>query len=188
METAKQRGVALTGDLHECEGCSMVKGHKKPLAKTTKSRTDKRGGHVFLDVCGPKSVQSMEGKEYILFMVKYYFSRFSAVYFMRSKSEVSKYFKQYLADHRFSCTPSPVETVRTDDAAEFKSGYVADLLRERGIRQEFTTANSSQFNGVAGRGIAMIESTGKAAFIQRKRMFSGMGIPLSDSLWAAQAF
>ena len=38
---------------------------------------------------------------------------------MRSKSEVSKYFKQYLADHRFSGTPSPVETVRTDDAAEF---------------------------------------------------------------------
>ena len=36
---------------------------------------------------------------------------------MRSKSEVSKYFKQYLADHRFSGTPSPVGTVRTDDCA-----------------------------------------------------------------------
>ena len=91
---------------------------------------------------------------------------------MRSKSEVSTYFKQYLADDRFSGTPSPVETVRTDDAAEFKSGYFADVCRERGIRQEFTTANSPQFNGVAERGIAMIESTGKAALIQAKRMFS----------------
>ena len=144
LETAKQRGVALTGDLHECEGCSMmVKGRKKPIAKTTKSRADKRGGHVFLDVCGQKSVQSMGGKEYIFFKVKDCLSRFFAVYFMRSKSEVSKYSKQYPADHRFSGTPSPVETVRTDDAAEFKSGYFADLLRERGIRQEFTTANSS---------------------------------------------
>ena len=107
---------------------------------------------------------------------------------MRSNSEVSKYFKQYLADHRFSGTPSPVETVRTDDGAEFKSGYFADLCRERGIRQEFTTANSPQFNGVAERGIAMVESTGKAALIQTKCMFSGMGIPLSDSLWAAQAY
>ena len=166
----------------------MVKGRKKPIAKTTKSRADKRGGHVFLDVCGQKSVQSMEGKECIFFEVKDYLSRFFAVYFMRSKSEVSKYSKQYPADHLFSGTPSPVETVRTDDAAEFKSGYFADLLRERGIRQEFTTANSSQFNGVAERGIAMIESTGKAALIQAKLMFSGMGIPLSDSLWAAQAF
>ena len=104
------------------------------------------------------------------------------MYFMRSKSEVSKYFKQYLADHRFSGTSSPVETVRTDDAAEFKSGYFADLRRERGIRQEFTTANSPQLNGVAERGIDMIESTGKAALIQAKCMFFGMGIPLRDSL------
>ena len=70
---------------------------------------------------------------------------------MRSKSEVSKYFKQYLADHHFSGTPSPVETVRTDDATEFKS-------------------------------------SGKAASSQVKRMFSGMGIPLGNFLWAAQAF
>ena len=34
----------------------------------------------------------------------------------------------------------------------------------------------------------MIESTGKAASIQAKRMFSGMEFPLSDSLWAAQAY
>ena len=104
---------------------------------------------------------------------------------MRNKSEISKYFKQYFADHRFSGNPSPVESVRTDDAAESKSGYFADLCRERGIRQEFTTANSPQFNGVAEKGIAMIESTGKAALVQAKCMFSGMGIPLSYSLWAA---
>ena len=77
-----------------------------------------------------------------MLLVKDDFSRFSAVYFTRSESEVFKYFKQYLADHRFSSTPSPVEPVRTDDAAEFKSRYFADLCRERGIRQEFTTANS----------------------------------------------
>ena len=119
LETAKQRGVTLTGELHERKGCSMAKGRKKPIAKTTKSRADKCGGRVFLDVCGPKSVRSIGGKEYML-LVKDDFSRFSAVDFMRSKSEVSKYFKQYLADHRFSGTPSPVETVRTDDAEEFK--------------------------------------------------------------------
>ena len=44
-----------------------------------------------------------------------------------------------------------------------------------------------QFNGVAERGIFMIKSTGKVALIQAKCMFS-VGIPLSDSLWAAQAY
>ena len=91
-----------------------------------------------------------------MLLVKDYFSRFSDVYFMRSKTEVSKYSMQYLADHRFFGTPSPVETVRTDDAAEFKSEYFADLCRERGIRQDFTAAYRPQFNGVAERGIAMI--------------------------------
>ena len=67
----------------------MAKGRKKAIAKTTKSRADKRGGHVFLDICGPKSVRSIGRKEYML-LVKDEFSRFSAVYFVRSKSEVSK--------------------------------------------------------------------------------------------------
>ena len=85
----------------------MAKGLRNPNTKTSKSRADKRGGRIFLDVCGPKSVRSVGGKEYML-LVKDDYSRFSAVYFIRSKSEVSKYFKQYLADHRFSGTPSPV--------------------------------------------------------------------------------
>ena len=85
----------------------MVKGRRKPIAKTTKIPADKSGGHIFLDFCGPKSVQSLGGKEYIL-LVKDDYSRFSSMYFMRSKSEVSNYFKQYLAYHRFSGTPSPV--------------------------------------------------------------------------------
>ena len=66
LETAKQRGVTLTGELHECKGCSMAKVRKKPIAKTTKSRADKCGGRVFLDVCGPKSVRSIGGKEYLV--------------------------------------------------------------------------------------------------------------------------
>ena len=113
---------------------------------------------------------------------------FNAVYFMRSKDEVSRYFRQYLADYRFTGVPCPVGTVRTDDAAEFKGGAFADLCRERGIMQEFTTADRPQFNGVAERGIAMIESAGKAAIIQAGLNFRGMGIPSGNSLWAAQAY
>ena len=96
---------------------------------------------------------------------------------MRSKIEGIKYFSQYLADYRFTGVPFPVEVVRTDDAAEFKGGAFADLRRERGIRQEFTTADSPQFNGVAERGIALIELAGKAAAIQPGIKFSRMGVP-----------
>ena len=102
-----------------------------------------------------------------------------------AKTKVSRYFRQYLADYRVTGVPCPVETVCTDDAAEFKGGAFADVCRERGIRQEITTADSPQFNGVAKRGIAMIESAGKAAIIQAGLNFRGMGIPFGKSLRAA---
>ena len=42
----------------------------------------------------------MGGKECML-LVKAKFSRYSGVYFISSKSGVYKYFKQYLAGHRY---------------------------------------------------------------------------------------
>ena len=66
-------------------------------------------------------MQSIGGKKYML-MIRDDFTRFNAVYFMHSKNEVSRYFKQYRADHRFTGVPCPVETVRTGDAVEFKGG------------------------------------------------------------------
>ena len=91
-ETAKQRNVNLTATLRECQGCSIAKGHAKQIATTTGTRAVKPGGRVFLDVCGGKSVQSIGGKKYIL-MIRDDFTSFNAVYFMRSKDEVSIYFR-----------------------------------------------------------------------------------------------
>ena len=67
-----------------------------------------------------------------------------------------------------------VKTVCTDDAAEFKGVAFADLFRERGIRQEFTTADSPQFNSVAERGIVMIKSAGKVAIVDTVLNFPGI--------------
>ena len=186
-ETVKQRNVNLTGTLRECQGCSVAKGRAKLMPTTTGTRAVKPGGRVFLYVCGEKSVQSIRGKKY-MFMIRDDFTRFNVVHLMRRKDEVSRYFRQYLADYRFTGVPCPVETVRTDDAAEFKGGAFADLCQERGTRQEFTTADSPQFNGVADRGIAKIESAGEAVIIQAGLNFPGMGIPSGNCLWAAQAY
>ena len=67
-------------------------------------------------------------------------------------------------------------------------GRLLIFFRERGIRREFTSAGSPQFNGVAERRIAMIESAGKAAITQASLNFSGMGIPSGNYLWAAQVY
>ena len=69
-----------------------------------------------------------------MLMIRDDFTRSNAVDFLRSKDEVSRYVRQYLADYRFAGVPCPVETLCTDDAAEFKGGAFADLCRKRGIR------------------------------------------------------
>lgn len=42
---------------------------------------------------------------------------------------------------------------------EFNEGKIGKFYRERNIKQEFTTKDSPEYNGVAERGLAMIEST-----------------------------
>ena len=63
-------------------------------------------------------------------------------------------------------------------------GKFGKLCRERKIKQEFTTADNPEYNGVAERGLAMIESGALAARIQASELFPGYSIPEGASLWA----
>ena len=65
-ETAKQQHINLTGTLRECQGCSIAKGRAKTISTTTRTRAVKPGGRIFLHVCWEKSVQSIEGKKYMV--------------------------------------------------------------------------------------------------------------------------
>ena len=39
-KTTKQQGINPSGELHVCRGCSMVKGLRKPIARSTHARAD----------------------------------------------------------------------------------------------------------------------------------------------------
>ena len=113
------------------------------------------------------------------------FPRFTWTYFMRQKSDIVTLFEQVLADERVAETPSAVEVVRSDERGELKGGFVK-LCRRHNIRQEFTTADSAKFNGVAERHIAMIESAGMAAQVQAKSLFRAFKVPSGSRLWFAR--
>ena len=49
---------------------------------------------------------------------------------------------------------------------EFSKENFPTMCRDRNIRQEFTTADSPEFNGVAERRTAMVESAGLVAHLQ----------------------
>ena len=111
----------------------MAKGIARPIKRNTHSRAIKMFGRVFVDVCGKKKVSGKGGKKYMLLICDDY-SRFTWVYFLRSKSEAVVYFKQFLSDVRATGTPSTVEIVRSDKGGEFSKGNFPKMCRDRNIR------------------------------------------------------
>ena len=86
---------------------------------------------------------------------------------------LQRHSSKFLADLRVEGIPSEVEVVRSDNGGELNQGEFGQLCREINIKQEFTTADSPEYNGVAERGLAMIESAALAARIQASELFPG---------------
>ena len=135
-----------------------------------------------MDLSGPKVVESLGRKRYTL-IVREDFSRYTWVYFMRHKSDAAEMFEQFLADTRTDGVPSKVVIVRSDGGGEFRGGKFGELRRSRGIKQEFTTADSPQFNGVAECALGLIETAAMAGRILARELFPGAQLPATEALW-----
>ena len=160
-KTAKQIGAKLEGQLVPCQGCPEAKGIRKPVKLLTYTRATTPADRCFVDLSGPKSVKSMEGKEYMM-IVRDDYSRFTRVFFLRTKDETATYFSKYLAEIALC----KVEVVRSDGGGEFSKGGFGALCTREKIKQAIRTAGSPQYNGVAEREIAIIEAAGLPARIQ----------------------
>ena len=75
-------------------------------------------------------------------------------------------------------------TVQFDGGGEFFGEKFSDLCRSRCIKQQFTTADSPQSNGVAERALGVIETAAMAGRIQARELFPGAQFPATESLWA----
>ena len=181
--TAKSLGVELEGEMQPCIGCSMAKGFRKGIPNSTRSRASKKLGRVFVDLSGPKSVPSLGGKRYVM-IVKDDFSRFAWLYFLSRKSEAAVCFKRFLTSVRADGVPSEVQIVRSDNGEEFFGGDFQQVCVDFMIRQEFTPSYSPEFNGVAERGLGIIDAAAMAARIQAGAIFSHVQLPPTDPLWA----
>ena len=97
----------------------------------------------------------------------------------RRKSEAPEGLEQFLADVREVGIP---EIIRSDDASELKGGAFSDICRKHRIKREFTSADMPQYNGVAERGLTLIEKLAKTSTIQAQVSFVGMKLPMTGSL------
>ena len=73
------------------------------------------------------------------------FSRLSAVYLLRTRTEVGTNLLKFIAEH------GKFRKIVTDNAKEFKLGNFADICLQQGIHQEFTCEYTPEQNGKIDR-------------------------------------
>ena len=125
-KTAKQMGITLVGEMHECKGCSSAKGIRMTIPSKTSNRAVKRLFRVFVDLGGKKHAKSIGGKEYPM-IIKDDYSRDTWMCFISHKSDPADTFAKFLSDLRLGGIPSDVVVLRSDGGGDFSEGKFGKL-------------------------------------------------------------
>ncbi|CAI5965063.1 unnamed protein product, partial [Closterium sp. NIES-64] len=115
---------------------------------------------LHMDVWGLARVCGQGHERYFLLVVDDY-SRYTAVFPLRSKGDVTEVLIDWIRAARLQLRQSfgsdfPVLRLHSNRGGEFSSGLLRAYCRARGIRQTFTLPDSPQQNGIAERRIGMV--------------------------------
>jgi len=143
-------GLQLVGDtkMSFCETCQFGKQSRNPFPKEAACSKEALE-LIHSDVCGPMPVNSVGGNRYLVTFTDDY-TRYTAVYFMREKSEVLKYFKEFHREAEL-VTGCKVKCIRSDNGTEYVNSDFNRYLKECGIQRQLTAPYSPQQNGVSER-------------------------------------
>ena len=131
-----------------CEGCIYGKQSRRKFPHHI-HQTERALQIVHSDLCGPLQIPSITGNRYFITFIDD-FTRFTIIYFMKSKAGAFNAFKTYKALAENQCQ-SQIKTIRTDNGGEYCSTEWKTFCKTQGIRHEFTTSYNPQQNGVAER-------------------------------------
>ena len=132
----------------ECKACVLGKMQKKPFPKQSQHRATRPYEIVHSDVCGPMQVESKGGSKYMLTFTDDY-SRYTTVYFIKSKSEVLSKFQEYVMINSVEKHTShqimelniraedDVKVLRSDNGGEYTSNNLLNSV----VRKEFHTSS-----------------------------------------------
>ncbi|CAI7867888.1 unnamed protein product [Closterium sp. NIES-53] len=122
-----------------------------------------------MDVWGPARVRGQGHERYFLLVVDDY-SRYTTVFPLRSKGEVTEVLIDWIRAARLQLRESfgsdiPVLRLHSDRGGEFSSARLGAFCRAQGIRQTFTLPASPQQNGIAERRIGMVMDVARTSMI-----------------------
>ena len=162
-----------------CPTCLAAKQRKENVPKHSVTKTCRPLQLVHSDLCGPLPCKSMSRARYILMFTDDY-TRFTWVYFLRTKAEALSKFKQFklLVENRWQFK---IAGLCTDRGGEYLSKAYNQFCINSGIHHDLTCANTPFQNGVS-------ERKNRTVLEMTRSLLLGSSLP--SSLWeeATRAF
>ncbi|GKC54162.1 putative ribonuclease H-like domain-containing protein [Tanacetum coccineum] len=123
---------------HTCVACQKGKQHKASCKAKSVSSISHSLQLLHMDLFGPTSVRSLNHKTYCL-VITDDFSRFSWVFFLRTKDETSGILKDFIRQIENQLNQK-VKTIRCDNGTEFKNMDFIEFCGPKGIKREYSNA------------------------------------------------
>ncbi|CAI7741324.1 unnamed protein product, partial [Closterium sp. NIES-54] len=124
---------------------------------------------LHMDVWGPARVRGQGHERYFILVVDDY-SRYTTVFPLRSKGDVTEVLIDWIRAARLQLRESfgsdfPVLCLHSDRGGEFSSARLGAFCSAQGIRQTFTLPASPQQNGIAECRIGMVIDVARTSMI-----------------------
>ncbi|KAJ9544607.1 hypothetical protein OSB04_024314 [Centaurea solstitialis] len=132
-----------------CVACHKGKQHKSSHKSKEVNTISPPLQLLHMDLFGSTNVMSIGKKSYCLVIVGDY-SRFTWVYFLRTKDETSGLIKPFVLRME-NKTSLKVKVIRSDNGTEFKNANLNSFCEEKGIERQYSAPRTPQQNGVAER-------------------------------------
>nr|GEX07095.1 hypothetical protein [Tanacetum cinerariifolium] len=125
---------------HLCPSCEQGKSKRESHPPKPVPNSRQTLHILYMDLCGPMRIASINGKRYVLVIVDDY-SRYTLVQFLRSKDEAPEVIKTFLK--RITVLlQSPVIIIRTDNGTEFKNQVLKEYFDCVGISHQVSSAEA----------------------------------------------
>ncbi|GJT86829.1 putative ribonuclease H-like domain-containing protein [Tanacetum coccineum] len=134
---------------HTCIACQKGKQQKASCKAKLMSSISQPLHLLPMNLFGPTCVRSINHKTYCL-VITDDFSRFSWVFFLRTKDETSGILKDFIRQIKNQLNQK-VKTIRCYNGTEFKNRDIIEFCGSKGIKREYSNARTLQQNGVVER-------------------------------------
>jgi len=139
---------------HRCQSCLEGKMTRLPFLAAMQQTTAPLQ-LIHSDLCGPMNQKSLGRSLYFMLLIDDY-TKFTAVYFLKKKSEAAECFKNCKAHvekvHSQKGNQYVIKAVRTDGGGEFTGGVFLRELEKYGIEAHTTVPYTPQEDGISENG------------------------------------